>query len=412
MKEAKETIKYMGKWLGLALCVGGVMGVLSAFFLRSLNFLTQLRMTYPLFLLGLPLVGFLFSYLYTHYGKNAQRGNNLVIEQANGEQEKIPLRLIPLTLFGTLATHLCGGSVGREGTAVQMGGSAADFFVRLFKLVKSDREVLIASGMAAGFSSVFGTPLAGTIFALEVLIVGKIRTEAIFPAFMASIVGNFVTEYLGVVHPRYAMGKIPTFTFSLGIKLTLAALLFGLVGRLFFKGIQLLKKVYENFWPHPVLRNTLGGVVVVLFALIFHGQRYLGISTELLSESFLKQQHTVDFIGKLFYTILSLGAGFQGGEVTPLFEIGATFGADLGLLLNVSVPFLAGLGYIGVFAAATNTPIACCIMGIELFGGSYAPYFFFICILAVLASGHGGIYASQFFPNEKYQHTQTFLEKD
>lgn len=404
----QATGKYMAKWLGLSLGIGVIMGGLSTFFLNSLTFVTGLRENNSWIIIFLPLVGLCFSFLYTKYGKNAQGGNNLVVSQANGGEEKIPLRLIPLTLFGTIFTHLTGGSVGREGTAVQMGGSVADFFARFFKITGADREVLIASGMAAGFSSVFGTPLAGTVFALEVLIVGRIRTEALFPAFFAAFFGNLTTEILGVHHTQYLMGSLPELTWVLFIKLFFAGIIFGLVGKLFAYSIKQVKKFYGKIWPNPLLRNTLGGVVVVLLGILVT-KRYLGLSTYLLDDAFLGVSHVGDFLGKLIFTVLSLGAGFQGGEVTPLFEIGATLGADLGRLLNVSLPFLAGLGYIGVFAAATNTPIACFIMGIELFGGDYSLYFFLVCVLAVLISGHEGIYSSQFFLREKITHGKTNL---
>lgn len=408
-KEIKKTGMYMLKWLGLSSCVGVPMGVLSAFFLKSLTVVTTYRQAHPLLILGLPLCGFVFSYLYTHYGKNASGGNNLVIQQANGGKEAIPLRLIPLTLFGTIFTHLFGGSVGREGTAVQMGGSLASNIGKWLHVTKSDREIIIASGMAAGFSSVFGTPMAGTIFSLEVLVIGKVRSEALFPAFFAAFIANTTSILLGTTHSLYDMGKVPEINALLLSKLFVAALCFGLTGRLFAKGIQKVKQWYSLYFKHAVTKNTIGGIVVLLFVFLLNGQRYLGLSTHLLQDAFSGNAHFIDFLGKLFYTILSLGAGFQGGEVTPLFEIGATLGYDLAHLLSVSIPFLAGLGFIGVFAGATNTPLACFIMGIELFGGQYAFYFMFICIISVLASGHAGIYSAQHFSHEKYEHCATVL---
>lgn len=409
MKNILASSKYFVKWLGVSLCVGIPMGGLSAFFLKSLALVTSWRIQQPWLLFLLPVAGLLFGFLYHRYGANAKRGNNLVIEQGNGGKEKIPLRLIPLTLFGTLSTHLFGGSVGREGTAVQMGGSVADFWSRLFHLAPSDREIMIVSGMSAGFGSVFGTPLAGTIFALEVLVVGRIRTEALVPAFFSSLVANYVTEALGVVHTHYVMGTAPTFTWLLIGKLIIAGILFGLTGWLFAHSISWLKQFYARVITSPAWRNAAGGAVVVLFVLLFHGERYTGLSTQLLADAFKGEAHFFDFISKLFYTALSLGAGFQGGEVTPLFEIGATLGADLAKLFQISVPFLAGLGFIGVFSGATNTPIACFIMGIELFGGENALYFFLICVVAFFASGRSTIYGSQFFIKEKFQHQETIL---
>jgi H+/Cl- antiporter ClcA len=386
---------YMLKWLVITAFVGIVMGSLSAFFLSSLTFVTKLRLENSWLLLLLPVSGALFAFLYSRYGGNAVRGNNLVIEQANGNAENIPLRLIPLTLFGTITTHLFGGSVGREGTAVQMGGAVANAVGRLFKLDNVEREIVIISGISAGFSSVFGTPLAGTIFGLEVLVIGRLRSDAIFPSFFAAFFANFVAEALGAQHTHYLMGAIPAWTGALFIKLFIAGIIFGLVGWLFSRSIVWLKTFYAKHVGNVVWRNFIGGAVVVAVALILQTQRYLGLSLPLLKDAFAGSNHWYDFIGKLFFTALSLGAGYQGGEVTPLFEIGATLGSTLAPLLNLSIPFLAGLGFIGVFSGATNTPIACFIMGIELFGGEAALFFFMICLISFMCSGNTGIYSSQ-----------------
>ncbi|MTD38725.1 voltage-gated chloride channel protein [Erwinia sp. CPCC 100877] len=386
---------YMLKWLIITALIGIAMGGLSAFFLKSLEFVTNVRSENSWLLFLLPVSGGIFAFLYNKYGGNAIRGNNLVIEQANGNAENIPLRLIPLTLFGTITTHLFGGSVGREGTAVQMGGSVADAIGRLFKLANVEREIVIISGISAGFSSVFGTPLAGTVFGLEVLVIGRMRSEAIFPSFFAAFFANSVAEALGAHHTHYFMGRIPEWSIPLFVKLFVAGIIFGLVGWLFSRSIVWLKTFYAKQMKNVVWRNFIGGAVVVAVALILQTQRYLGLSLPLLKEAFAGSNHWYDFIGKLFFTALSLGAGYQGGEVTPLFEIGATLGSSLAPLLNVSIPFLAGLGFIGVFSGATNTPIACFIMGIELFGGEAALFFFMICLISFMCSGNTGIYSSQ-----------------
>ena len=390
-----KVIIYMIKWLLITAILGIFMGGLSAFFLTSLTDVTDIRLEHSWLLFLLPISGGLFAYLYTTYGGNSSRGNNLVIDQGNGGNEKIPLRLIPLTLFGTITTHLFGGSVGREGTAVQMGGALAENFARWLKLNNIEREILVISGISAGFSSLFGTPLAGTLFGLEVLAIGKVRTEALFPSFFAALFANFVTESFNVKHTHYQMGTIPAWDPSLFFKLLLAGIAFGIIGWLFSRSIVWLKAWYAKRIPHPVLRNFIGGAVVVLVAVILQTQRYLGLSLPLLQDAFNGSAHPYDFLGKLGFTVLSLGAGYQGGEVTPLFEIGATLGATLAPILHVSVPFLAGLGFIGVFSGATNTPIACFVMGIELFGGQAASYFFMICLISFMCSGNSGIYSAQ-----------------
>lgn len=397
-KEWKAPLRigaYMGKWLLLTAIIGVVMGSLSAFFLTSLTWVTDTRLAAPRLLFLLPVSGAIFAYLYQRFGRNAIRGNNLVIDQANGGVEPVPLRLIPLTLFGTITTHLFGGSVGREGTAVQMGGAVADQVGRLFQLNQQEREIILISGISAGFSSVFGTPLAGTVFGLEVLMIGRLRSEAIFPSFFAAFFANFVTEAYGVTHTHYPMGTIPEWSILLFVKLFAAAICFGIAGWVFSHSITWLKKAYARRFANPTLRNFVGGAVVVLAAVLLQNQRYLGLSLPLLEDAFAGNAHTFDFIGKLFFTVLSLGAGFQGGEVTPLFEIGATLGSTLAPILHLSIPFLAGLGFIGVFSGATNTPIACFIMGVELFGSEAAVFFFMISLISFLCSGNSGIYSAQ-----------------
>ncbi|MFV0561383.1 MAG: voltage-gated chloride channel family protein [Enterococcus sp.] len=386
---------YMLKWLVVTAILGGLMGGLSAFFLTSLTWVTNTRLENPWLLFLLPFSGALFAYLYTNYGQNSSRGNNLVIDQGNGGEENIPLRLIPLTLFGTITTHLFGGSVGREGTAVQMGGAIADNLARFFKITKAERDILVISGISAGFSSVFGTPLAGTLFGLEVLSIGRVRTEALFPSFFAALFANLVTESFGIVHTHYPMGEIPAWSVGLFFKLLIAGIIFGVMGWVFSRSIVYLKGLYARWFVNPVLRNFIGGAVVVLVAVLLQNQRYLGLSLPLLEDAFTGQAHLFDFVGKLGFTVLSLGAGFQGGEVTPLFEIGATLGATLAQILHLSIPFLAGLGFIGVFSGATNTPVACFVMGIELFGGQAAIYFFMICLVSFMCSGNNGIYSAQ-----------------
>lgn len=397
-KELKGFTKigiYMLKWSVLSGLIGLFMGALSTFFLSSLSAVTQFRTNHSWIIILLPVSGAFFSFLYKKYGGNAIYGNNLVINEANGGEDGIPLRLVPLTLFSTIASHLFGASVGREGTAVQMGGAVTNQIGRVFRLNKVEREIIIISGISAGFSSVFGTPLAGTIFGLEVLVIGRMRSEALFPSFFSAFFANLVAEQLGISHNHYSMGPIPNWSVSLFIKLFIAAVCFGILGWCFSRSVVLVKRIYAHWITDPVLRNFVGGCVILLVVFLTRSQRYLGISLELLEDSFAGTNHLLDFIGKLFFTVLSLGAGFQGGEVTPLFEIGATFGSSFALLFHLSIPFLAGLGFIGVFSGATNTPIACFIMGIELFGSEAAMYFFMVCLISYICSGNSGIYSAQ-----------------
>lgn len=418
-KETYQTIKnmsfYLIQWGAICTLISLIVGCIVAFFLYSLEKVTAFREQTPFIILFLPLVGALFSYLYTHFGKNAGGGNNLVIRVAQGSEEEIPLRLVPLTIFGTIFTHLTGGSVGREGTATQSGGTIAYHVGRLFNLNDIEKQWVVMCGISAGFSAVFGTPLAGTLFAMEVLIIGEIRVEALAPVFFSAFLANIVTESFPIHHSHYVMGSIPELSFKLVIYLLICSICFGMVGFLFERSIQWVKSFYLRFTKNPVMINFIGGAVVVLFAALFHTTRYLGLSLPMLSEQFTGGGHPLDFIGKLFFTALSLGSGFQGGEVTPLFGIGASLGSFLHQWIDLPLGFMAAIGFIGVFAAATNTPITCFIMGIELFGSAAAPYLLFVTVFSYLFSGHNGIYASQRLKRPKYwigQNRFPFNQKD
>ncbi len=384
------------KWMILGSGVGVLTGTASALFLKSLDAVTNLRLDHPWLLFLLPVGGALVSYLYWKFGKNSSKGNNLILEQISDGQESIPLRMAPLVLFGTLVTHLFGGSAGREGTAVQMGGSLAEWFGKLLRVGPVDRRILLICGISGGFGSIFGTPLAGTVFGLEVLAIGLISHEALIPAFVASFVGNLVTSsFWGVSHIHYSMGITPAMDWMVVLKVVFASVLFGLTSILFSELTHFLKKAYTRIFRNPVLKSAAGGVIIIVLVYAVGNRDYLGLGIPLIQDSFTELVSPFAFLFKLIFTSLTLGAGFQGGEVTPLFAIGATLGNALSGFLHLYAPFLAGLGFIAVFCGATNTPIACFLMGMELFGSDAAVYLFIACIVSYLFSGHSGIYTSQ-----------------
>ncbi|WP_373231830.1 voltage-gated chloride channel family protein [Cohnella sp.] len=384
------------KWIILGSGVGVLTGTASAVFLISLDHVTNLRMQYPWLLYLLPLGGALVSYLYLKFGKNSAKGNNLILEQINEGNETIPLRMAPLVLFGTLITHLFGGSAGREGTAVQMGGSLSEWFGRLLRINAVDRKILLICGISGGFGSIFGTPLAGTVFGLEVLAIGIIRYEALIPAFVASFVGNLITtSFWGVSHIHYQVGEIPALSFIVIIKVVFASILFGLTSIFFSELTHFLKKWYSQIFKNPMIKSAVGGFIVIGLVYLLGTRDYLGLGIPLIQDSFEEDVSPFAFLWKLVFTSLTLGSGFQGGEVTPLFAIGATLGNALADISHLYGPFLAALGFIAVFCGATNTPIACFFMGIELFGANGGVYMFIACIVSYLFAGHTGIYTSQ-----------------
>jgi H+/Cl- antiporter ClcA len=391
---------YIAKWTLLAGIVGVLSGSASAIFLVSLDYATDVRIHHPWLLYLLPVAGLAIGLFYRYLGRGLDGGNNLILEEIHDPQSKIPARLAPVILVATVATHLFGGSAGREGTAVQMGGSLASWLARLLRLEMHDLRTLVMAGVSGGFGSVFGTPIAGMIFGLEVLAIGRMRYDALVPCLIGSAVGHwtclFWFAFWGGAHGEYAIHSHVEITALLIGKILLAAPLFGLASIFFSELTHALQALFARIASWPPARPLIGGVVLILLTKLVGTEDYLGLSLPLLHRPFDGEPvRNFDFAWKLVFTAITLGAGFKGGEVTPLFVIGATLGATLGAWLGVPIDFLAALGFVAVFAAAANTPLACTAMGIELFGATHALPIAIACVGAYLWAGHRGIYLSQ-----------------
>jgi H+/Cl- antiporter ClcA len=382
-------------WIIIGGLVGILTGIAGALFLKSLELATDLRNKHTWLLFLLPFGGAFVSYLYSKYGKNSSKGNNLIIQKINEATGEIPFRMAPLVFFGTFITHLLGGSAGREGTGVQLGSSIAEGIGKLLKLDKIDNRIILMAGISSGFASVFGTPLAGTVFGLEVATLGLMSYEALVPCFTASIVGDLVVRYLKVNHTHYKILEVPDLTYVSVGKVVFAAILFGLASRLFSELTHKLKDIFNDKFKNPALKSFVGGVTVIVLVYIFRTREFLGLSLPLMADAFNSHVHPLTFLGKILFTSLTLGAGYQGGEVTPLFVIGSTLGNYLSSLMHMAPSFLAALGLIGVFTGAANTPIASFIMGIEMFGSQGIEFMFMTCVISYMFSGHTGIYIAQ-----------------
>jgi H+/Cl- antiporter ClcA len=398
---------YLLKWALLAGPIAAAIGSACALFLWLLDAAIQLQWDHPELLYYLPLAGVGIALVYQWIGQSAERGNDLIMDEIHEPGGGVPARMAPLILVSTVVTHLFGGSAGREGTAVQMGGSIASAAARGLRLSGLDHRTLLMTGVAAGFGGIFGTPLAGAIFAIEVIAVGRISHEALIPCLLASVIGDWSCHAWGVQHTDYhqVIATLPRIDWILLAKVAVASVAFGLASLMFAEMEHGLKRLLKRFVPLPFLRPALGGVAIIVLVYVLDTRDYLGLGVHappgeasgvsILSSFQPDGAHPFSWWWKIVFTVLTLSSGFKGGEVTPLFFIGATLGNTLAHLLGAPVDLFAALGFVAVFAGATNTPIACTVMGMELFGAGHTVYLATACCLAYLFSGHSGIYLAQ-----------------
>ena len=356
--------------------------------------------------------GLSIGLIYHYLGKDVVKGNNLLLEEYENPQKSIPLKMAPMVLIGTLITHLFGGSAGREGTAVQMCGAIADQFTGLFKLDASDRKTLIILGISAGFASVFGTPLAGALFALEILYFSTISLKSSILSFLVAYIAYFTVDFWQVKHTHYNIPVVPDITINTFAWVILAGVLFGLTSMLFSRTTHFWGRLFSKMISYAPLRPFVGGIILAVAVFFIGTTKYIGLGIPTIVNAFSTTNASYDFLLKILFTGFTLGAGFKGGEVTPLFFIGATLGSALSLIVPLPIAFLAGLGFVAVFSGATHTPIACTIMGMELFGIESGVYIGITCLIAYFSSGSIGIYHSQIVKGAKYRLYQRFKRKD
>ncbi len=398
-----ERIKYPGKffkrlfkWGGLGLLTGVFGGLVGALFAHTLSFVTGLRNANPWLILLLPVGGLATVGIYRLFGMRNNRGTNEIID-AILNNRPVKVLVAPVIFLATAITHLFGGSAGREGAALQLGGAGASALAKLFRLKGEERTVLIMSGMSAVFAGLFGTPLTATLFTMEFESVGTIFSPALLPCYLSAFTASTIASLLGVHPEGMALNEVFSLNAVNDVKLLVLSIAIGLMGIVMCWVLHFAQHKAEHLLPNPWIRILVGAAVIIAMTLLVGSGRYNGAGMEVALEAIEGHANWYDFALKLLFTAVTLAAGFKGGEIVPTFCIGATFGWLMGTLLGMDPGFAAAFGLIGLFCAVTNSPVAAIVLSVEMFGSANLHVFALVCVIVFVMSGKWGLYSSQIF---------------
>ncbi|MHB8843786.1 MAG: chloride channel protein [Nitrospirota bacterium] len=384
------------KWLFLASCAGILVGLSTTVFLKALGFSIAEAARYPYYYLLLPAALFLTALIVKYLAPDAEgHGTEKIIEAVHQRSGKIRLMVVPVKLVATVITIASGGSAGKEGPAAQIGAAVSSAFSDLLRFDSRDRKKLVICGISAGFATVFGTPIAGAIFGVEVLFVGGMLYDVLLPSFVSGIVAFQVSSALGITYFHEPIAFVPMFSSLFFIKVCAAGIFFGLCSLLLIEVLSLFEKMSHRLTIWPPLKGLLGGTILVLLTVLF-STRYLGLGLDTIKESL--EGGAIPggaFILKMLFTAITLGFGGSGGIITPIFFVGATAGNAFGSVLGFDVSVFSAIGMVALLAGAANTPISSSIMAIELFGPAVGPYAAVACVISFLMTGHRSVYPSQ-----------------
>lgn len=390
------------KWIIFAIIVGAIVGLCGTAFYFALSLVTVLRTqnTWLIFLLPIGGLGIVAMYRFLHNEKDT--GTNLVISAIHSDDE-LPLRMAPLIFVSTLITHLFGGSAGREGAALQMGGSIGNALGKLFRFDDKDKHVMIMCGMSAAFSALFGTPMAAAILPMEMVSVGVMYYIALVPCVISSLVAHGIAYSFGVSNEMFIIRSIPKFGIITSIEISVLAILCALVSILFCVLLHKSVDLYKRFFTNPYIRVIAGGCIIIVLTLLVGNQDYNGTGINIIEHCINGTVRPEAFLLKMIFTALTLGAGYKGGEIVPSFFTGAAFGCLFGNLLGFSPTLCTAVGMTAVFCGVTNCPITSLLISFELFGYDGMPYFLLATALSYMLSGYFGLYRSQKIVYSKYK---------
>lgn len=390
------------KWILLACTVGITVGLISILFHHCIELATNYRLSHPLILYLLPLGGVLIVFFYRISGNRSTLDTNLVLLSIRSPKDQLPLKMAPLIFISTTVTHIFGGSSGREGAALQLGGSLSAFIGKCLHLDEKDLRIITMCGMSAAFSALFGTPLTAAIFSLEVVSVGIMYYVALVPCTLSAIVGYTLARNWGKC-THFSLQYIPTFEFWVIIRVIIFAILCAVLSVMFCAILHGAHTFYKRFIKNQYLRIIIGSIFIIILTLLLGTRDYLGAGMPIINEAIDSTVSPYAFLLKMLFTAITLGAGFKGGEIVPAFFIGATFGNMIGEMLGLSSSFCAGLGLIAVFCGVTNCPITSFIMSIELFGAEGSLFFLLAISISYMLSGYSGLYHKQKIMYSKFK---------
>ncbi len=391
------------KWVIFSILVGLIVGFIGTVFFLGLSFVTIIRTQNPWLIYLLPIGGLAIVGCYHLFKDANDAGTNLVISAIHSGDE-LPLRMAPLIFLSTLITHLFGGSAGREGAALQIGGSIGNFMGKLFRFDEKDKHVMIMSGMSAAFSALFGTPMAAAIFSMEMISVGVMYYTALVPCVISALVARGVAAYFGVQTESFLIGALPAFRIKTAVEISALAILCALLSILFCVILHSAEHLYKKYFKNPYTRAAVGGGLVILATTLVGSQTYNGTGMNIIEHCMKEASvHPEAFLLKILFTALTLGAGYKGGEIVPSFCTGAAFGCLFGSLIGLSPTLCTAVGMISLFCGVTNCPITSLLISFELFGYDGMPYFLLAIAFSYMLSGYFGLYHSQKIVYSKYK---------
>lgn len=393
-------LRVLFKWILFGTLTGLVVGAAATAFFYCLRFATDFHTAHPAVILGLPLGGVLIVALY-HFMKN-DLGTNVILASIH-KDEKIPGRMAPMIFIATFLTHFFGASAGREGAALQLGGSISAQLGKLLRVNPEDRHIVIMCGMSAGFSAIFGTPMASAIFAMEVISVGIMHYSALVPCVFASLIASIFSKSLGVISESFYVSIIPEFNVEHFIKMIFLSIFFGVLSAAFCLMLKGFGKFFTTYFKNSFIRVIVSSAIIIGLTLIVRSTDYMGAGIGIIERAFSEGARPEAFLLKMIFTSLALSSGFKGGEIVPSFFIGATFGSVVGPLIGLPMSLSAACGMLGVFCGATNCPITALLIGFELFGFQGMPYYLVAVSVSYMMSGYHGLYKEQKIVYSKYQ---------